>query len=41
MLRAIILLTALPVLLAKLNAAAVWVNRGYANFLEIPFHALR
>jgi hypothetical protein len=41
MLCANILFTALPVLLAKLNAAAVWVNRGYANFGEYPFHALR
>src|SRR5215211_452719 len=41
MLRANILLTALPVLLARLNAAAVWVNRGYAKFGELPFHALR
>jgi hypothetical protein len=38
MLRANILLTALPVLLAKLNAAAVWVNWCYANFAEFHFY---
>jgi O-succinylbenzoate synthase len=38
MLRANILLTALPVLLARLNAAAVWVNRGYAKFADFTFY---